>query len=229
MIVIMSLWRNDAGRDLEARADHLLSKTSAHHELRWLWITGDNDDDTHARLLGIGANHFFSHRIELISCDTGIVGEDVTTRRQRGSATASFMFGFIRKAAEYVVLHESDLLTDVDIVDRLLASNGSGPVAGWPTIEITPGHPQFYDVWAYRDLRGRQWSPRQPGRHRHRGRLVEVSSFGSVWLAPAALVRNRVITDLAICELCKQWRAEGVRLWVDPEISVEQPVQHWEG
>ena len=59
LVYVMSLWRNDAERHLEDRATHLLSKRSRQHELRWLWIVGDCDDDTAGRLeqASVNAGH----------------------------------------------------------------------------------------------------------------------------------------------------------------------------
>jgi hypothetical protein len=229
-VVICSLWRNDAGRQLEERVDHLLSKTSAELELRWLWITGDNEDNT-AELLRLLAGE----DVELLEADTGIAGEDIPTRRRRLSVTASRMFEAVRQDDELVVLHESDLLTAATIVDELAAAlelagwwepadgaNAGAVVAGWPVIDIGNGD-QFYDVWAYRDLEGRPF-----GAHRAKpAELLEVTGLGSVWMAPAELVRGRRMEERCVLDLCEQWRAAGVRLYAAPDIEVRQPRALW--
>ena len=43
-VVLLSLWRDDTGRHLEARVAHLLGKT--YPALRWLWVVGDSADGT---------------------------------------------------------------------------------------------------------------------------------------------------------------------------------------
>lgn len=228
---ILSLWRNDAGRELEARARHLLAKRSSSCELSWLWIVGDSSDGTADRLeeLAAGAG------AAIIRADSNIVGEDLATRRRRLSVTATTLFQAIDPAADLVLLHESDLQSSDLVVDELLellylvASNGGAmhAVAGWPTLHLEQ-QPQFYDVWAYRDLDGRPFSARAPyARGYRRDRPFEVGGFGSVWLAPAGLVRGRVLRELAILELCRQWRAEGVRLWCDPRVAIVQPKHLW--
>lgn len=226
-IVIMSLWRNDEHRQIHARVDHLLSKGSLRGEVSWLWMVGDSTDNTYEILTRKVHECGLHDRVAIGDMTTTPVGEDSATRRVRGSITASVMFSAIDPDADYVVLHESDLVSEPHVVDQLLRSSATvdySPMAGWPTIEITPGHPQFYDVWAYRDLRGRQFSPRT----NLRGRITEVGSFGSVWLAPAAMVIDRIIEKLAIAELCQQWRNEGHHLFVDPNIAIEQPTDLWE-
>ena len=233
LIQVLSLWKNDLERRLEDRALHLLAKRAGVHRLSWLWNVGDSTDGTELELLSLARDF----DVQVIRCDTDIGGgEDVATRRRRLCASATQMFAAIDPAADYVLLHESDLVTDVRVVTELLyqllavtdlEAGGLHAVAGWPTINIE-GVPQFYDVWAYRDLRGRTFTPSAPyAAGYNRARPFEVGSFGSVWLAPAELVRDRVISDECIVDLCNQWRREGVRLWCDPRIAVVQPVDLW--
>ncbi len=223
MVVMLSLWRNDVTRDLEARAAHLLSKTSK-HELRWLWITGDNSDETCQRL---GDAVPKGMPVTIIDADTGIIGEDVETRRRRGSETATELFAHIEDTDDFACLHESDLRSEHDVVDQLLASGNGSPIAGWPTLGNGP-RARFYDVWAYRDLRGRPFVHRTPYAVGYRPNgPFQVGSFGSVWLVPASLLKDRLIERRAVLELCEQWRAEGVTLLVDPRIAVVQPEELW--
>ncbi len=223
MIVMLSLWRNDVARDLEARVAHLLSKTCK-QGLRWLWITGDNDDETCQRLSDAIPEGM---PVTIIDANTGIVGEDIDTRRRRGSETATELFAHIESTDDFACLHESDLRSEHDVVDQLLASGNGSPIAGWPTLGNGP-RPRFYDIWAYRDLRGRPFSPRSPFAKGYTPHApFEVGSFGSVWLVPAPLLKDRVIETRAVLELCQQWRAEGVTLLADPRIAVVQPLELW--
>ena len=244
MITIMSLWRNDADRDLEVRVEHLLSKSSSRGlAICWLWITGDNDDDTEARLRRLVRMRNHPERdqlnVRIVRHDTDIVGIDAETRRCRGRVTASAMFRHLEFGGDdCAILHESDLVTPADIVDELIDTHRACEaltgeptvVAGWPMIEIAPGHPQFYDIWAYRDLCGVQFSPKRPFAQGWNRNLqpFEVGSLGSVWLTPTALLYDRTIEAHAVLELCEQWRVEGVRLWADPRIKVIQPIELWE-
>ena len=226
MIEIISLWRNDAGRRLEDRVEHLLSKSSRNHPIVWSWYVGDSDDDTLELLDGL------AHRnVNVRRADTGIEGGSAEVCRQRGSATATKAFSMINSKADFVLLHESDLLSPPDVIDRLLDAGGGELCAGWPEIQLSTGR-QFYDVWAYRDLEGRPFAAHAPHVARWakvRHAPFRVGSFGSVWIAPAELITGRVIETRAILELCEQWKSEGVPMWVDPAIKIEQPIDLWNG
>jgi hypothetical protein len=217
MIVLTSLWRNDAGKDLKFRANHLLSKTSSNGRIRWLWVVGDSDDDTETALRDIA---YESPHVTVLNVDTNVDVTDLDSRRLRFASAANYMFERISGNDSYACLHESDLVSPDNVVDLLLAN--PSPVAGWPVIRLH-GEAQFYDIWAYRDMKGRTFKPsvKRPNR------LLEVSSFGSVWLAPAELVKGRVMGEGAVVDLCTQWRDEGVRLWCDPSIIIVQPVDLW--
>lgn len=220
LIVLMSLWRNDASRSLFARADHLLSKTSTRANVRWLWAVGDSPDTTERNLKSVIRKNP-DKDIELVRYDSGIRDViDVTMRRRRSSWTASRMFTHLHDSDTYACLHESDLKSPDDVLDRML--DNPLPVAAWPMIRVN-GSLQFYDIWAFRTLQGSLFNADM-----HHQMRIEVSSFGSVWMAPAELVRNRMLDDTAVVGLCTQWRNEGIRLYADPSIHVEQPIDLWE-
>jgi hypothetical protein len=183
--------------------------------VRWLWAVGDSNDETEARLREIGGD-----RATVLYFHSGVIGEHVQASRKRTSMTATAMFRHLTDADDFACLHESDLVSPPDVLDRFLANDM--PVAGWPTICLDGGI-RFYDVWAYRGVDGRHFGADQAA-----SSTMEVGSFGSCWLAPVSLVRDRVIGEDCVVDLCRQWRSEGVRLWVDPTIQIEQPVDLWE-
>lgn len=215
MTVVMSMWRNDVHRGLLARVRHLLAKTST-NGVRWLWVIGASSDETEAML-----RQYESDSVTIVRHDTGLVGEDTPTRRLRGSQTASAMFRHVLKSDSRACLHESDLQSPSDVLELLAKT--SLPVAAWPVIQFPDQAPQFYDIWAFRDLSGVSFSAGM----RRPVSPFQVGSFGSCWLAPAVLVRNRVIGSECVVDLCSQWRREGHQLTVDPRVTVTQPVDLW--
>ena len=222
---MVSLWRDAEALGLMDRVGHLMAKTCAVGALSWLWCVGDCADQTGEILMKWAAAF---DRVTVLQHDTHILGSDFLSARRRMSAAATVAFAAVPKDVDFVCLHESDLRSAPTVVDRLMAS-GKMPVAGWPTIQL-PGGQMFYDVWAYRGLDGATFGQGPPYHADYTANApFEVGSFGSCWLAPAALVRGRVMTHEAIVELCGQWRAEEQRLWVDPRVAVEQPTEYWTG
>lgn len=226
-VVMCSMWRNDADRDLERRAAHLLSKRTD----RLIWIVGDSDDDTYERLREIAAH---DKRVMVAAYVSGVWGQDFDSRLRRLSMTANQWFAMLPAAAVHVIVHESDLVSPPDVVERLLAHAAVGRrcVAGWPVIRLeAQGAPreQFYDTWGYR-ADGVQFAAWPPYHTVYRAEEpFEVDSFGSVYMMPREHVWRGIDdwTDGAI-GLCAHLRAAGERLWVDPTLRVEQPVHLWE-
>jgi hypothetical protein len=219
MTTMISLWRNDASRQLEARAEHLLEKAGVD---QWLWAVGDSSDETEALLSRIVTGR---GDVLVARCNTGIVGADAETSRRRSGETFSAALMRLDPREKTVVLHESDLRSPVDVVAQL-GQSGLSPIAGWPIIKLASGE-AFYDIWAYRGLDNVHFAQYAPFHQDYSSRVFEVGSFGSCWMAPAALLQNRWVSDEACVGLCRQWRSEGICLWVDPTVRIEQPVELW--
>lgn len=220
LVVMCSLWRNDAGRNLVQRAEHLLSKQDKWHNLRWCWIVGDSDDDTAAVL----SNVALGYDVNLVTLETRIAGDDMPNRLRRLSASANAFLQRIRDDDDYVLVHESDISSGPDVVARMVANaeDGRCPVAAWPVLRMM-GIPQFYDTWAYR--KGGQHLSHDLRKHP----IVpfEVDSFGTVYLFAAEDGRSVRMKDQAVLDLCTGLRARGRTLWADPRILVEQPYDLW--
>ena len=123
-VVMWSLWRNDAGAHLEWRALHLLSRT--YPALRWAWIVGDSDDSTLADLRAIAAAVAPYRRVDVYRMDTGIKGSTPQDARRRYAATVNQWFRELPADADYVIQHESDLISPPDLVERFLGHAGEG-------------------------------------------------------------------------------------------------------
>src|SRR3990167_3039233 len=125
-VTMISIWRNDADRQLETRAHHLLSKH--YPSLRFMWVVGDSDSMTRDMLWDI-----YDERRTIIDYDTGIVGDDSNPRLWRMGQTFNAGLNALWPSDDVVVAHESDLISPVDVVERLLAIPGD-VAAGWPVL-----------------------------------------------------------------------------------------------
>lgn len=216
--VMLSLWRNDVSTGLMARTQHLLSKGCT----RWLWAVGDSTDTTEIVLRSI-AQHS-RQEVEVVCCNTGILGDDPNTRLLRLSATVNQAFDYVRPSDDMLVLHESDLISPPDVVERLLVIPAD-VTAGW----VTLGHSEtFYDTYAYR-ADGRMFSNYPPYHPRYRfTECFEVDCVGSVWRAPAADFVSGIRAErFAVIDIMRQLKARGRRVMVDPTLHIVQPREWW--
>ena len=214
-VCMLSFWRNDMERNLAERAEHLLSKRNV---TRWLWVVGDSDDATSQALRAYNA------------ADVRVMRTGETDRLRCLSQTATYAVQCLEPSDDYVLIHESDLRSPVDIATRYLAHAEAGrcPIAGWPVLYIKDlGAEMFYDIWAYRQG-GRKFINHAPYHACYTPDApFEVDSVGSVWMFAAEDARGMAVTERACVEMCDTLRAKGRRLWVDPTIRIEQPEELW--
>jgi hypothetical protein len=228
-VAMLSLWRDDAKRDIENRARHLLSKS--YPALRWIWVVGDSDDDTYQRLLAIINEVAPWRHVDLLRHTTEFRGADVVARRRRLSASANFGLSLLRPDDDYLLMHESDLRSPLNLVEIFLghAQAGRCPIAGWPILPINGNQAVFYDIWAYRS-NGVMFTNAPPYSPVYRADApFEVDSFGSCWLAAADDMRDTRIRfgEMAVLDVCAQLRERGRQLWVDPKLTIIQPPALW--
>jgi hypothetical protein len=223
-VVMLSFWRNDVARGLTERAAHLLDKT--YPNLDWVWVVGDSADGTDLALMDVTESHPRGWACSTLDLgDTGIPGDEPNVRLHRLSVTAQMGLNCIPDDADYVCIHESDIQSPPDLVERLLAV-GKDVVGGWPVLGAAP---VFYDTWAYRGLDGEHFTNHPPYHPDYQ--MVtpfEVQSVGTVWLFPAAAVRAGLrCTTFGCVELCRGLREQGYRIWCDPRLEVVQPMALW--
>lgn len=227
-VAMISLWRNDAERNLAERARHLVSKT--YPGLRWIWVVGDSDDST-AEWLGDYATEMLYHEgrdVTVLWHDTGYRGSDHKTRLKRLSLSVNVGLEHIRSSDDYVLIHESDLQSPPDLVEQFLAT-GKPCIAATTWLE-SGGQDLFYDIWAFR-ANGTRFRNHPPYHEAYRdSELFEVDSVGSCWMFPAEPARQGLrCYDGATRELCtKLARRWGWGFWVAPWIKVRQPRGLWD-
>lgn len=223
-VIMCSLWRDDERRNINFRMAHLAYKQYHYPDLRCLWVVGDSSDGTEGILRDFAKG--FDH-ITVLRHDSRITGEDMHSRLRRLSDTASTWFRNMDDA-EYVMVHESDLISPPDVVGQFLAHAEAGrcPIAGWPVMADGDSH-IFYDVWAYR-YQGKRFGPNPPYlRTLPDTDVFTVDSFGSCWMAHAHDLRNFRMNGRAVLDICDHLRSLGRELWVDRTIVIEQPRDLW--
>lgn len=222
-VVMLSLWRDDAAKHLEVRADHLLRKS--YPALRWLWIVGDSSDDTADRLEAL-MDARPDKDIELLWGNTGITAEDPANRIARLAQTANVGLEQVRETDDYVLVHESDLLSPDDVVERFLSIGE--PVCGGSVWLPVSDPPIWYDTWAYRKD-GVMFTNQPPFHAAYDAHEpFEVDSVGSVYLFPAQDVRQGVrFNEWAVVGLMESLRERGRRIWCVPSVRIVQPVDLW--
>ncbi len=213
-VVMISFWRNDMNNRIEERTQHLLAKS--YPNIRYVWAVGDSTDETEEYLWSLAEN---DKRITVIRHDTNIEGDTPDIRLQRLSLTANAGLMEVRKTDKWVCIHESDLVTPVDVIEQFIAT-GKDVVAGWVTLgEI------FYDTYAYRKD-GVKFTNHAPYNPVYRpDEPFELDSVGSCWIFPA---KAGIYCTIGGCvEMCDNLKKQGYAIWCEPRIRVVQPIDLW--
>lgn len=224
-VVMCSMWRDDADRHLPQRVAHLLDKALTYPNLRWVFVVGDSIDDTVHRLadLAVGRD------VTIVEMETGIEGEEAPARLRRLSQTANVYLDYLTAEDEYILIYESDIQSPLDVVNRLVAHADAGrcPIAGWPVLEIRPGRRVFYDTFLYRKD-GRMFTNGAPYHACYRADApFTVDSAGTMLLFAAADAPHVRMEAGGFLDICAGLRAQGRSIWVDPQLTIEQPHALW--
>lgn len=228
-IVCASMWHADAGKHLARRAKHLLAKEGV---TRWVWVVKPHKDCTEAILRGMAEE---SGKAVTFIREPASDG----TRLERLSAAGDLALNTVGAADDFLLWHESDLLTLPDVALRLAALQ-KPVVGGWPMLSHHPDHPElmlagaklerplFYDTWGYRA--GGALFTNDPPYHAvyTSDRPFQLDSVGSVVMVEAEYIRRGArFVNYGLVELCRQVRRMGGSVWCDPRVPVVQPVELW--
>jgi hypothetical protein len=243
-IAMMSMFMNE-GDDLQAKAEHVLSKASAsEHVVRFIWVVAklkNCEDTTLSRLAAIVTEYRDRTgepcNVSIVSASSSIPhnAKSLAERLVRLSDHQRAALEMLRKTDDYMIIHECDLISPPDVIDRLvkLSEDRDGAVtAGWPVIKLPGvlGKYQFYDTWAYR-RGGEMLSPHPPYCPGFTGEVFEVESVGSVWCSPASCYLETTTAwpyGSACVEMCDGLRILGRRIYVDPTLRIVQPFSRYQ-
>lgn len=231
-VCFLSLWKDDMEREIDRRMQHFMLKTW--RPRRFVWVVGDSSDSTEIRL-----RHFARYMRDTEGEDITVVRHDTGERHAMKSVENVARLRVLSRTADaglneiamsvgddYVIVHESDLISPANIVEHFV-KNGYCPIAGSPFIDLPNGR-VFYDTWAYRvgGARFPQTWPPCPG---WPDGVNRVDSAGSVLMIHADDVRRGARFGVGgMVELCKVLREQfGRRIYFDKRVEIEQPVALW--
>ena len=223
-VQIVSLFRN-----MGQHVERYVEKVTGLDWQNWrvMAVTGDNDDDTLERLRDWEAH---DQRVDVIELNLNKPYYPSCVHPERfyilgTSADEGLQLIADQHWADYVLWMESDLIVKPDLIHRLIAHQKPA-IAAMIWVELSPGHPQFYDMWAFR-LNGQMFNPATPEWYADNmpDEAFEVDSAGSVILIEAQAVYDgaRFGTKEAIVSFCESCRNYGYQIWCDPHTHVRHP------
>lgn len=224
-IVIGSAFRNSRHRLREYFARvQALKAAWPQHTIRVIAVEGDSTDDTRERL-GYEAAQW-NINCDVRTCNHGgpVFGSvETLTRFQALSKVGNAIFDGVLPTDDVLIYVESDLLWTPGAMDSLLEAlitsdyNIVAPL-------IMAGD-LFYDIWAYRGLDERRFSPFYPYYPGiEKGQPIEVGSVGSCLMMLGNPARDaRILDDNCLVGWCKNARQWGYRIGVVPTVIVRHP------
>lgn len=225
---MISLWRNDAERQIRERMDRLTDRS--YPNMRWIWVCGDSDDATATILRDYAAAERtdWAMDIEVIDHNTGVEGMDHQSRLKRLSLSLNEALAVIDGYDDYIIVHESDLESPRDLVEQFLATE-KDYVAGTTWLQLDYGD-LFYDIWGFH-AGGKRFTNSPPYHEVYRdNELFPVDGVGSCWMFPAQPIRDGLRCYAgATREISAKLREEyDAQWWVAPWIKIRQPKSLWE-
>ena len=241
-VVLFSMFMKEDPGTLQRKIGHLFSKAEhSEHDIRFLWVVGKVEgDDTTSMVISTIDTHRKktkkSYPVEVVTASSPVSWNTELLRERLVRLSDHVRPGLecLKKEDDYLIIHESDLKSQDDIIDNLvsLSLERDGAItAGWPVIKFRYHTEMFYDTWGYKKD-GKNFSNDlsrpYPG---YDGKVVELDSVGSVWCSPIyPFINSRSAwpyTNGAV-EMCQGLKDMGLRIFADPGLVIRQPVQSWQ-
>lgn len=224
MIAVVSMFRTCSTTHVQRywRQVEELAAAAMPEPVRVVAVEGDSTNDTRGML------RRYSNGVpwQLVIREHGgpHCGSVATPERMRQvSFAANGGLDAVTAADDVVVWVESDLLWEPETIVGLIARVRSGLDVVAPAVFVD-GRPVFYDIWGYRDLHGRMFSPLPPYAAGLETPPTEVSSVGSCLAMHGDVARRfRLTEDAALVGFCADLRRLGHRVWVDWSLAVRHP------
>ena len=194
------------------------------HQVRAIVVEGDSTDNTREALT-LAARY---HRVEidLVTCNHGgpVYGSTEQPERfQALSKVGNAIFDAVRSDDDALVYVESDLRWEPETVRQLV--NMATNYVGYDVIApMVMAGTVLYDIWGFRGLDGRRFSPFKPYHPDYSpDRVFEVGSVGSCLVMRGHVARLcRIRNDYCLVGWCEDAREKGFRIAVRPNLRVQQ-------
>ena len=226
-VAVQSSHRNNAG-SVSVYMERLFALRSVMREarrFRVIAVEGDSEDNTrealvyHADRLGL--------ELELVTCNHGGPIYGSTEQPERLAALSKVLnagLDAVLSDDDAFLFVESDLSWDPETLATLLRYGYDAPFGFDVFSPMVMAGDVFYDIWGFRGLDGRRFSPFAPFFPRMEGHLLfEVGSVGSCLAMQGAKARKvRVQNDMALVGWCQRARELGMRFAACPDLYVRQ-------
>jgi len=202
----------------------------AGHTLELVLVWGDCLDRTAAHLANGAEALGLPYNLVERSHGGPVYGSTEALERMVAlSYVGNGVFEHVGRDVDALVYVESDLLWRPETFARLLRRLELDAAFDVVSPLIFAGR-AFYDIWAFRKS-GHRFGPFPPYHGELdllSGALTEVDSTGSCLVMRADVARKvRIPTagpgDLALVGFCREARAAGFRIWVDPRERIDHP------
>lgn len=231
-VVMGSAFRNSAANipTYMARASRLqealVEEFGCYCFFRIVAAEGDSTDGTRDALqtwatrVGLGAS------LKITPCDHGgpVFGSTEEPERLKAlSKVGNAIFESVRPFDDVLLYVESDLRWEPEALVKLVHHALERPDGFDIYAPLVMAGPAFYDVWAFRGLDGRRFSPFAPYYPGLDGTFFEVGSVGSCLAMKASVAREcRIRDDNCLVGWCADARRCCYRIAVDPTLFVRQ-------
>ena len=225
-IAVGSAFRNSAGAHL-SRYIHQLDRFRVEalargHHVRWIAAEGDSVDNTRMEILRFARQLPIELHITVRAHGGPVFGSTEGADRMKAlSYVGNGILENVGPDVDALVYIESDLVwkpgTMLRLIDKL---EGDVDVVS-PLIFAGEA---FYDIWAFRKG-GERFGPFAPFHPElHPTELTEVESAGSCLVMRGEVARTcRIVDDMALVGFCRDARAKGYNIYVDPTERIEHP------
>jgi len=229
-IVIGSAFRNCA-RNAPAYFERVraFADLVPQHRVSVNAVEGDSIDNTRQALcIAAEMNHI---HLNLVTCNHGGPEFGSTEQPERMvalSKVGNAIFESVKESDDALFYVESDLMWSPETARRLvnIATNMTGFDVISPLVLCGHTAPTFYDIWGFRGLDERRFSPFNPfypGLEPGSETIFEVGSVGSCLAMRAHVARAcRIRNDYCLVGWCEDARSQGYRIGVQPNLLVRQ-------